>query len=1367
MSSSHIAIEKLQGFENYGTWQVSIQALLELDDLWSGVVELASNSSGETIPADPVKDRKARSKMTLAIDTKLYVHIRSSTTAAAMWVALKEVFEDRGLNRKISLLRRLVNTKLTEFESMAEYINQIIDTSQQLQGIGFEIKEEMIGAFMLAGLPDEYKPMIMALEHSGMKITGSSIKMKLLQEKPANEGSEGAFYTQRRQRFGGIKKTTQLICRKCNNPGHLARDCKLGQNCQLGVEEEENDSCGEAWCTVLSTIGSAKDKQWYFDSGATKHMTNNKELLKNANAAGGRVFAANSSTMDIEATGTVTLFPSGANPIEVKDVLYVPNLSTNLLSVSQIVEKGFRMTFGQSGCTVYDRKGRIRGIGERVGNLFRLKQRGTEAEQSLACKSVPLETWHKRMGHLGYDNLMKLPKITKGVDFSNTEHDDCKICPMGKAARVPFPKGGSRATEILELVHSDICGPMPTPSIGGSRYLLSFIDDKSRKVFVAFLKTKSATEVKSKFDQFLAFTERQTGKKLRTLRTDNGSEYLNRILQDELKKCGIEHQTTCPYTPQQNGVAERFNRTLQERMRCMLSEAGLEDCFWAEAICYAAYLINRSPSSNIDTTPEEMWTGKVPDLSQIRIFGTRCMTKIPSQKQRKLGVKATEGVFVGINTQTKAYRVYDLTAKKVVANRDVAFLDEGKPILHGKSPNGRTVVELPAEQSDTDDSFDETELSDDADNDEFHDSVSISPEKLALPEQINSKSTPQLRRSDRERKIPGKLTDYVWERLGYRSENLQTVNEDEPMSLDDKAVETTNLAANAPPSQFSKTLQLQSQNFKRSVEGRQSQGKYPTTFYSESKSAAENVFYSDPQTPSEALSGPFAENWQIAMREEYEALMENNTWTLCDLPSGRKPIKCKWVFRTKRDVIGHVERFKARLVVKGCSQRKGVDYDETFAPVVRHGSLRYLFSLAARFDLDIYQMDAVSAFLQGSLDEVVFMEQAPYFQDKDSPEMVCRLNKALYGLKQSSRIWNTELDKALKEFGLKRSQHDPCVYFVAIDGTLLILAAYVDDLLVFSNNRELTNRLKDELNKKFKMKEILPVAQVLGIGITKLTDSITLNQKNYVLQILERFGMTNCRSVNTPMNSSERLSKAQAPSTLQEADEMKNIPYQEAVGCLMYLSCCTRPDISYAVSHLSRYSANPGKPHWLAVKHLLRYLKGTSNLGLTYYRKEDAITGYCDADYAADTDGRKSTSGFVYMASGGAISWASKRQTIVALSTCEAEYVSLSSAMQEAIWWNGFQKELGIDSEITVNCDNQSAIAIAKNGGFHPKRKHIDVRHHFVQDVLANHVGINLSYVSTQDQIADVLTKPLERLKLELFRELMGLKEMLTPEEEY
>lgn len=406
-------------------------------------------------------------------------------------------------------------------------------------------------------------------------------------------------------------------------------------------------------------------------------------------------------------------------------------------------------------------------------------------------------------------------------------------------------------------------------------------------------------------------------------------------------------------------------------------------------------------------------------------------------------------------------------------------------------------------------------------------------------------------------------------------------------------------------------------------------------------------------TVNEAKNGPHAVDWKSAMDEEIASHTENKTWSLSKLPNGRKAIKSKWVFKTKSDDKGNIIRYKARLVAKGCGQRFGIDYTETFSPVVRYNSIRYLLEFSVQRDLRIHQMDAVTAFLQGDIDEEIYMEQPEEYHD--GTDKVCKLNRSIYGLRQAGRQWNLKLDRALRKFGLRKSKLDPCIYYT---GDLCILIAiYVDDFLIFYRNERKLTEIKEYLHHSFKMKDMGPVKSCIGLNICQNEHSIEVDQIGYVEEISCRFDMQDCKPVKNPVDTSAKLSIKMVTT---ENSLVGRVPYQEAVGALLYLAQGTRPDIPFAVNNVSQFNNCHSEEHWKAVQRVFRYLRGTTRLKLRYSKSNmKDLIAYSDSDWASDLDERRSCTGFIIKMSGAAICWSSKRQSIVALSSTEAEYIAI------------------------------------------------------------------------------------------------------------
>ena len=474
----------------------------------------------------------------------------------------------------------------------------------------------------------------------------------------------------------------------------------------------------------------------------------------------------------------------------------------------------------------------------------------------------------------------------------------------------------------------------------------------------------------------------------------------------------------------------------------------------------------------------------------------------------------------------------------------------------------------------------------------------------------------------------------------------------------------------------------------------------------------------EPSTFQEALSSSDASLWMIAMQEEMEALHRNKTWELVELPKGRKAIGNKWVFKIKRDGNDQVERYRARLVVKGYTQKEGIDFNEIFSQVVRLTTIRVVLAICAAFDLHLEQLDVKTAFLHGELKEEIYMLQPEGFEEQGKENLVCRLTKSLYGLKQAPRCWYKRFDSFIISLDYNRLSSDHCTYYKRFDDNdFIILLLYVDHMLVVGPNKDRIQELKAQLAREFDMKDLGPANKILGMKINRdrKDRKIWLSQKNYLRKVLRRFNMQDCKPISTPLPINCKLSSGMSPSSEAERMEMSRVPYASAVGSLMYAMICTRPDIAQAVGVVSRFMADPDREHWNVVKRILRYVKGASNVALCFGGSEFVVRGYVDSDFAGDLDKRKSTTGYVFTLAGGAVSWLSKLQTVVALSTTEAEYMAATQACKEAVWIQRLMEELSHKQErTTLYCDNQSALHIARNPAFHSKTKHIGIQYHFV-----------------------------------------------------
>lgn len=496
-----------------------------------------------------------------------------------------------------------------------------------------------------------------------------------------------------------------------------------------------------------------------------------------------------------------------------------------------------------------------------------------------------------------------------------------------------------------------------------------------------------------------------------------------------------------------------------------------------------------------------------------------------------------------------------------------------------------------------------------------------------------------------------------------------------------------------------------------------------------------------------------AEQWHAGALDELASLEANNTWVLERPPPGVRPIPCKWVFKTKYDANGNKERHKVRLVVKGFRQRAGIDYDEVFAPVSKHTTLRALLALVAEHNLELEQVDIKTAFLNGVLQEDVWMEQPPGFVD--DPSLACHLKKALYGLKQAPRTWHQTLDSHLEEHGFHSTEADPSLYARHDKNHSTYLLIYVDDILIAAPTRAAIKSAKDALMSVFEARDLGEAKLFLGMTLERNREQRTLimRQEKAIEDLLKKFSMDDSKPKGTPLSD---LPSADSGDLL----DTTKYPYASLVGGLLYLSVCTRPDITHAVGVLTRFMSAPRTGHWAAAKGLLRYLAGTTKLGLQFGSGASSeLVGYCDADYASDTDTRRSTTGYVFLLNGGAISWSSRRQQTVAASTTEAEYMSAAGATKEALWLRKLMRDLRQPTgPVIIRADNQSAIKLLENPVISQRSKHIDVIYHFARERVQRK-EIEFRYISTNDMLADYLTKPVPKIKFEFCRQGIGMRQ--------
>jgi hypothetical protein len=598
--------------------------------------------------------------------------------------------------------------------------------------------------------------------------------------------------------------------------------------------------------------------------------------------------------------------------------------------------------------------------------------------------------WHHRLGHLNKYFLREMQKhdMIKGIHTKFSTLSFCEGCMLGKQHKMSFPKKTTfRASNVLELIHSNICGPLQTCSINGYYYFATFIDHYSRFTAVYFLKQKS--DFFSKFKAYKALVENQTNKKIKTLQSDNGGEYKSQAFMNFCEDHGIARQFTNSYTPEQNGIFERKNRTLVESARSMLQTAKLPNSIWADAIATACHIQNRSFISNLDNiTPLTMWCGKIPDLSYLIFFGSPRYAHIPDDICKKLDAKSRKGIFVGYGEQegVKGYILYDKVKRKYFTTQDVTFNEEAiLPINNiirnnNDSLNNNTNSQLNTHMEDNSNNFMENDIQPyqhlNQDKQPIQNPQNEEPNQQDL--QSVSSNAPLISESNYSELQRRKLF------LDILNASEISLPEDDNFANDD-LVDAISSSTSTPLT----TTKCPS---------RKTQGKMPNKY-------SDYVLYTtylenypsllldpdEPNTIQEALNSIDAQKWKEAMDDEYSSLIKNNTWVLVDLPPGRSTVTNKWVLKKKYNAQGLITRYKARLVARGFSQEKGIDYNETFSPVINISSLRILLALTAIYDLNVHQMDVKTAFLYGHILEEIFMVQPEGYINPQFKNKVCKL----------------------------------------------------------------------------------------------------------------------------------------------------------------------------------------------------------------------------------------------------------------------------------------------------------------------------------------------------------------------------------------
>ncbi|KAJ9563088.1 hypothetical protein OSB04_008248 [Centaurea solstitialis] len=1002
------------------------------------------------------------------------------------------------------------------------------------------------------------------------------------------------------------------------------------------------------------------------------------------------------------------------------NVRYVEGLGYNMFSSSQFCDNGYWVKQFQYGSDVNDEDNNVVLSGRRNGNLY-----------STASKEDSW-LWHRRLCHQNFKDMNKMvsKNLVKGLTETRLSKDTlCPACEQGKMTRSSHPPRMDTNTKSpLDMIHMDLCGPTRTESLARKKYMLVLVDEFSRFTWLEFLRAKSDAA-----DRIIAFIKRiqvLLGRRVKKLRSDKGTEFRNAKLQSFLEDVGISHNFSAVPTPQQNGVVERKNRTLVEAARSMMAHSGVPQSFWAEAVSTACYTQNRTLIvKRTGKTAYEMVEQRKPNIDYFRVFGCKCYVLNDRDDLGKFEPKSDESIFIGYSHNSKAYRVFNKRTRTILESSNVDFSETETYSVASPSNVDASFPELFTTPPSTDSSthFSALDFLDLANND-----LPTLTGPIVVPAHAGSTSTSVTSDAFITEPSSSTSTNSVTPESAVSPPETSSATSPEPVREQTPHPVLASIPEEAPlPSPIS------AQRTYAQIIGSPSQ-----PVKTRSSKNVENLilfggFLTDfePSDVSQALTDP---DWVLAMQEELAEFERNKVWRLVTRPWGKSIIGLKWIFRNKKNENDLIIRNKARLVAKGYRQQEGIDYDETFAPVARIEAIRIFLAYAAHKNMTVYQMDVKCAFLNGVLQEEVYVEQPEGFFDPRYPDHVYVLDKALYGLKQAPKAWYETLTDYLLGVGYKKGTIDPTLFLKKSGSDLIIVQIYVDDIIFASTKPEMCQEFENTMKSQFKMSMMGELTFFLGLQVRQRPDGIFISQAKYVQDLLKRFDFGGSNSAATPMPRNFQLN---ADSSGKPVDQKT---YRAIIGSLLYLTA-SRPDIVFSTGVCARFQCDPRDSHLSAVKRILRYLKDTPDFGL-WYPKDSGfeLIAYTDSDHAGCKLNRKSTSGACQFLGDKLVSWSSRKQNCVSLSTAEAEYVAAACCCSQVLWMKTQLADFGYTMQrIPIYCDSKSAIQITANPVQHSRTKHIDIRYHFIKDHVEKG-NVELYFVESDYQLADLFTKPFD-----------------------
>lgn len=1096
---------------------------------------------------------------------------------------------------------------------------------------------------------------------------------------------------------------------------------------------------------------SLDKSKFILDSGSTINLTSNKSILQNFKYLSRRRFVRCASGKRLEIMGVGFIYGIG-------EVFYVPDATVNLLSISCLTKSGKSITFTKDKVFL---NGKL--IGELDGKLYYKHVENDFCSQSVAedeffysddvhlleesDESPTMELFHRRYGHTNIADLKALIRLEAVTGYkispekANPDQfhcDSCAICKATKQSRdptksAPRPILTAEKKELyFDCVYTDVIGPMQTKGTKGHLYGLTFTEMATRYRFFYPLAKKSDT-----LKAFMSLNAEVValGYKIKQLKSDNGGEYISEEFKNFCILKEISQRFTTPHTPQSNSVSERFNRILGEHTRSMLHSANLPNNLWPFVMQTVTYLSNRLISPKCPTkskTPFELIFGVKPDVSNLRSYGCLAYAYDFNVHRKKLDDRAIKGILIGYDTVSAGYLIFIPSTGKIIRSGHVKFNEhelffKSKPIDEPplKTAASETVKAVTVSSKSTNPVGDvavSTATADIVPALAVRNSTPVHiPLNNASPLEISGSSS-AVASSILVSTITAPSTASTDDIAGSKRSRGGRILKPKVIHEAQCIHEVDSVCLPASKNRAHRASSLTHQRALRAFIENEDDYSLEDLLLHVGEEDIELVDNDAPSTFKKIYGRSDADSWMQAIESENLSIASHDVFQRVDkLPPGKSTIKVKYIFKRKDN-----GRYKARLVAMGYSQIPGLDFNETYAPVVSKQSIRTLFALASVENWNIFQMDVKTAFLHAPLQEDIFAEACDGMQFPKGS--ILKLMKSLYGLKQAPREWYLQLSKFIIDQGYTKSKVDAGVYFKGSGVNKIIISVYVDDILIFGGDYVTPEilELKAKLDAEFKLDDLGMVKNILGMEVQRERNMVYLSQNKYLNKQLLKFQvpLTPQRRKAVPITKAAyaEVVDIRAKRSASVLDK-KEYPFRSLIGSLLYANICTRPDISFTLSTLASHNSDPRLMHWNALVDLLRYLRDSQENKIVYGKlstteTKNVLSVYADADFAMDTVGRKSRTGYVIFLNGGAIAWNSSLQSTVAQSTSEAELYAMVEAVNSAMQLKHFLEEIGFPQG-TLQCyeDNTGCIDWVVNQRASSRMKHIEVKYHVLREL--------------------------------------------------